>query len=65
LRKEAGALVADNNGIYAASLLLRHSDIKTTTETYAAKKSIITTGLEIGLANTTTEAQTPFKGDPS
>lgn len=65
LRKEAGALVADTAGIYAASLLLRHSDIKTTTETYAAKKSIITTGLEIGLTNATTEAQTPSKGDHS
>ncbi|MES2469432.1 MAG: tyrosine-type recombinase/integrase [Verrucomicrobiota bacterium] len=45
LRKEAGALVAQAGGIYAASRLLRHSDIRVTADFYADKKEGITTGL--------------------
>lgn len=45
LRKEAGALVAQAGGIYAASRLLRHSDIRVTADFYADKKERITTGL--------------------
>ena len=45
LRKEAGALVAKIAGIYAASRLLRHSDIRVTADYYADKKQRISTGL--------------------
>jgi integrase len=45
LRKEAGALVAKSAGIYAASRLLRHSDIRVTADYYADKKQRISTGL--------------------
>ncbi|MCB1225860.1 MAG: tyrosine-type recombinase/integrase [Verrucomicrobiales bacterium] len=45
LRKEAGALVAKSAGIYAASRLLRHSDIRVTADFYADKKERISTGL--------------------
>ncbi len=45
LRKEAGALVAQSAGIYAASRLLRHSDIRVTADYYADKKQRISTGL--------------------
>lgn len=45
LRKEAGALVAKSSGIYAASRLLRHSDIRVTADYYADKKGRISTGL--------------------
>jgi integrase len=45
LRKEAGALVAKSAGIYAASRLLRHSDIRVTADYYADKKGRISTGL--------------------
>ena len=45
LRKEAGALVAQSAGIYAASRLLRHSDIRVTADFYADKKQRISTGL--------------------
>jgi integrase len=39
LRKELGALVTTEHGIYAASRILRHSDISTTTRFYADQKS--------------------------
>lgn len=45
LRKEAGALVAKTAGIYAASRLLRHADIRVTADFYADKKERISTGL--------------------
>ena len=45
LRKEAGALVAQSAGIYAASRLLRHSDIRVTADFYVDKKQRISTGL--------------------
>lgn len=45
LRKEIGALVATEHGIYAASRFLRHSDITTTARHYADHKSRISVGL--------------------
>ncbi len=45
LRKEAGALVVNSAGIYAASRLLRHSDIRVTADFYADNKQRISTGL--------------------
>jgi len=38
LRKEFGSLIAQQGGIYAASVQLRHSDIRTTREYYLDKK---------------------------
>jgi integrase len=45
LRKEIGALVATEHGIYAASRFLRHSDITTTARHYAEHKTRISVGL--------------------
>ena len=45
LRKELGALIATEHGIYAASRFLRHSDITTTARHYADHKTRISVGL--------------------
>lgn len=45
LRKELGALIATEHGIYAASRFLRHSDITTTARHYAEHKARISVGL--------------------
>jgi integrase len=45
LRKEVGAVIATEQGIYAASKFLRHSDITTTARHYADLKSPISVGL--------------------
>lgn len=50
LRKECGAVIANNLGIFAASRALRHSDIRLTSQCYADKKMRITTGLDSVLA---------------
>lgn len=45
LRKEIGALIATEHGIFAASRFLRHSDITTTARHYADHKARISVGL--------------------
>lgn len=55
LRKELGALVATQHGIYAASRLLRHSDITTTARHYAEHKARISVGLGKLLTPTSTQ----------
>jgi integrase len=45
LRKEAGTLVYEKFGIYAAQRHLRHSDIRITTQFYADQKERVSTGL--------------------
>ncbi len=45
LRKELGALIATEHGIYAASRFLRHSDVSTTARHYADQKARISVGL--------------------
>jgi len=45
LRKEVGAIIATQHGIYAASKFLRHSDITTTARHYADHKQRISVGL--------------------
>lgn len=45
MRKEIGALIATQDGIYAASRFLRHSDITTTARHYAQHKARISVGL--------------------
>ena len=45
MRKEIGALIATQHGIYAASRFLRHSDITTTARHYAQHKGRISVGL--------------------
>lgn len=45
MRKEIGALIATEHGIYAASRFLRHSDITTTARHYANHKARISVGL--------------------
>ena len=45
LRKEVGAIIATEHGIFAASRFLRHSDITTTAQHYADQKARIHVGL--------------------
>lgn len=45
LRKEIGAMIASEQGIFAAQRVLRHAQISTTAAYYADKKSRITAGL--------------------
>ncbi len=45
LRKEAGSMVADKHGIFAASRFLRHADIGITSAHYLDKKQRVTVGL--------------------
>lgn len=45
LRKELGAMIVTEHGIFAASHFLRHSDISTTARHYADHKARITVGL--------------------
>lgn len=45
LRKEAGAMIATRQGIYAASKFLRHADIQVTAMHYADHKERITIGI--------------------
>jgi integrase len=45
LRKEVGALIATEHGIFAASRFLRHADITTTARHYAEHKDRISVGL--------------------
>jgi integrase len=45
MRKEIGALIVTQHGIYAASRFLRHSDITTTARHYAEHKTRISVGL--------------------
>ena len=50
LRKELGAILASNSGIFAAQQVLRHADIRTTQQYYVDKKRRITAGLGSHLA---------------
>jgi integrase len=45
LRKEIGAVIATEQGIYAASRFLRHSDITTTARHYADQKTAVRPGI--------------------
>jgi integrase len=45
MRKEIGAQIATQHGIYAASRFLRHSDIGTTANHYADQKNRVSVGL--------------------
>ncbi len=48
LRKEVGSIIANEQGIFAASRYLRHSDIRITSSIYADKKKKITPAFLIG-----------------
>lgn len=45
LRKEAGSLICQKNGLFAASRFLRHADVAITAQHYAAQKDRVTIGL--------------------
>ena len=45
LRKEAGSLVCQKAGLFAASRFLRHADVAITAQHYAAQKERVTVGL--------------------
>ncbi len=45
LRKEAGSLICQKSGLFAASRFLRHADVAITAQHYAAQKDRVTIGL--------------------
>lgn len=45
LRKEAGSLICQKSGLFAASRFLRHADVAITAQHYAAQKDRVTVGL--------------------
>lgn len=47
LRKEVGSIIANNQGIYAASRYLRHGDIQITAAIYVDKKEKVTPKLKV------------------
>jgi len=49
LRKEVGSIIASENGIFAASRYLRHSNIQITSQIYADQKNKITPSIGIGI----------------
>lgn len=51
LRKEAGSLICQASGIFAASRFLRHADVAITAQHYAAQKDRVTIGLGSMLTN--------------
>ncbi len=59
LRKEVGAIIATEQGIYAASKFLRHSDITTTARHYADQKARINVGLGKFLDTTIKAVEAP------
>lgn len=61
LRKECGAILTSNLGIFAAQSVLRHAQIGTTAAYYADKKQRITTGLGSILESRATDSKlVPF-----
>lgn len=50
LRKEAGSLICQQHGLFAASRFLRHADVAVTAQHYAAQKERVTVGLGAMLA---------------
>lgn len=49
LRKEVGAIIASEQGIFAASRYLRHSDIRITSAIYADKKQAVIPSIAAGI----------------
>lgn len=45
LRKEAGSLVCQKAGLFAASRFLRHADVAVTSQFYTDQKNVVTVGL--------------------
>ena len=58
LRKEFGSVIANEHGIYAASLALRHTDIGITTRHYADKRRRVTAGFGQHFGTSDVEAST-------
>jgi integrase len=50
MRKEAGSLICEKHGLFAASRFLRHADVAITAQHYAAQKERVTVGLGAMLA---------------
>jgi hypothetical protein len=50
MRKEAGSLICEKHGLFAASRFLRHADIAITAQHYTAQKERVTIGLGAMLA---------------
>lgn len=55
LRKEAGSLVCQRAGLFAASRFLRHADVAITAQHYAVQKERVTVGLGSLLADETAD----------
>ena len=62
LRKELGALITQEHGIYAASRALRHSNVAITAAHYADKKARTTVGIG-GWLNPDNSVATPSQSD--
>ena len=45
LRKEAGSIICENHGLFAASRFLRHADLSTTAQHYVDPRGRVTVGL--------------------
>ncbi len=60
LRKEAGSIVCQNSGLFAASRFLRHADIHITAQHFVDKKERVTVGLGSLLAKKTFRSKPEF-----
>ena len=66
LRKEAGSLVCQKAGLFAASRFLRHADVAITAQHYAVQKERVTVGLGGMLVEAAPEiVKGQFQHDPS
>ncbi|MFZ2281932.1 MAG: tyrosine-type recombinase/integrase [Prosthecobacter sp.] len=66
LRKEAGSLICQASGLFAASRFLRHADVAITAQHYAAQKDRVTIGLGSMLTPPTSNViAADFKGAES
>ncbi len=60
LRKEAGSLVCQSAGLFAASRFLRHADVAITAQHYASQKDRVTVGMGALLAPAPSANVIPF-----
>jgi len=61
LRKEAGSMICQQDGLFAASRFLRHADVAITAQHYAVKKERVTIGLGALLTPGTAENVVQFE----
>ena len=64
LRKEAGSIVCQNPGLFAAARFLRHADVAITAQHYASQKERVTLGFAGLLAPAENVKQGTFTAPP-